>query len=370
MRLLQRPLISLAVPGLLLPLVLIAQTGCLAYSFQDAESGGTAIRGLTSSSVSLCGLRSVYLIEPGTVLTNPANIPREPGLQVSGSLGPTIWVESADNPYRIQRSGLTFSPVSLYASLQPFEGVGFAAGVARITDLSYFAQETDYEEAGVDTVTIVISEAECTGGIWECSAGASFEPLGGLCIGVSAGMRFGSGTSSISIDSLHTSVLDSSLSESRSWKEPAFHAGFVLADSLMGCGMAFSSGSDGVVPVLSGGAYTMLSYLNNGTFGFEAEVSDPAGVQDVVVKLFADVPMGEHALSRWGVSFNDGEASSRAGIGFSLGMAIDLGRFGIEGGYYYWTRSRNGGPFPYQDDPVTMDDSANTLALGISYSSS
>lgn len=161
---------------------------------------------------------------------------------------------------------------------------------------------------------------------------------GPVSIGISPGVRFGSGGSTTYSNSVFSSVI--------SWK----HSGFALragANIKLGCTVLYSTYTTGDNRYLSFtnlGGSSSLAIMNGGYPGAEIGVLDGDNLN---VTAFTRLPGAiEGSNMYWGVNSYRPDDALKAGIGLSIGGDYSFENYRVSAAYHFHSRYREGTAVP------------------------
>jgi hypothetical protein len=337
-----------------------------AFGYADASGNGTSIPGYNAVTLALGGVRAIGFGDALSILTNPADIYRIPGTNVTMSIGPAVITESFEDTTGYHDfNWIELSNLSAAVKFQVSSKLAVGAGTARISDCSFEGRYYIRDDFSGDIIQS--RELNAYGGLFEAATGISWHPANWINVGFSGGLRFGEASyDSTFEDRIHP---ENDTTVSTSWKENEFcwHAGIMLPLSLSSIGISWASASDHYDARIAAGGILYTGESKQGAIGIEAEIVDPGGDNNLEARFIGQFNPSNSLTFRGALSFIDRNMEIESqGIGLSFGSGISFGRFTLNGAFAWSSVTRETGAFSVWE-PVDIKLSQSLLSLGLNW---
>ena len=317
------------------------------YGYWDSFDLGARIPSLSAVSGGMCGAAIPDPSSALSVFVNPSALAASSNVIVSASGWYLGWREEISyhytcvEPYRYNIGSMI--PRGAFAFAVPL-GRGFTAG-AGVSTVSQYQMKAIVQEYYEITPT----HRELWNTMFTDAYGNISEALvslagvaGPVSIGISPGVRFGSGGST----TYSNSVFGHSSSSVISWK----HSGFALragASITLGCTELYSThttGDERYMSFTNMGASSSLSIMNGGFLGAEIGVFDGDNLN---VTAFTRLPGAIEGSNMYmGVNGYRPDDALKAGIGLSIGGDYSFENYRVSAAYHFHSRYREGTAVP------------------------
>lgn len=346
-------------------ILLVYTITAFGYGYWDSFDAGARVQSLSPVSAGMCGATVPDCSSALSLFTNPSALASSDEVIVSLSGWEIGWREeityhyTCNEPYRYNIGAMI--PRGSFAVAVPVGGE-FAAGIG-ITTVSQYqmkatVQEFNETSAGTkDLFKTMITEAY--GDLNEALVSMA-GTVGPVNIGISPGIRFGSGGSTTY--SNRVSGLDSTFIETWEHSEFALRAG---ANMTLGYTVLYSthvSGDSRYLSFSNFGASASFPFMKGGYLGAEIGVVDSDNLN---VTAFTRLPGVVEGSSMYlGLNGYRPDVPVKTGIGLSVGGDYSFGNCRVSGAYYFHSRYRDGAavPVPYINH---VYDAGDIVMLGI-----
>ncbi len=351
-------------------IVLILPAAVLAWGFHDAMGNGSPILCVTSKSSAMGGVWSLPSGEAASVFLNPAELSMLDGAFINTTIALEQWYSNINAELDFDRysSGQAGS-VTLAAGTAISDAVSIGAGITKVSDFRFSGINNILEESGQNHYKIfAIDILDSHGSLWEANTGISVVINDWLTLGVSGGIRFGSGSWNLRHDvALPSSPDDTTIVE---WEENDFcaHAGILMPFEFGTFGLSGTNATGRYRSRIAFGFQKDFSILYGSTMGVEFDIQsiedkNPAVSGRTFIYLAEMLP---NVRSSYSVGFNRASDYKRAALCLGTGARIDLGQVDVDLGISWMSRSRAGFSFP---EPFIshIDDSGTYFSAGLSW---
>ena len=337
-----------------------------AFGYADAKGNGTSIPGYGAVSMGFGGIRAIGFGNALSVLTNPADIYRIPGTNLTMSIGPGVLTESfMDTTGFHDFNWIALANMSAAMKFQVSRKLALGAGIARVSDFSFEGRYYDRDDITGDITETF--ELKSSGGLYESDAGFSWHPESWINVGFSAGLRFGETSYDSTYEDYSNHNNDTTVSSGWNESEFCWHAGIIMPLSLSSVGVSWASATDHYDARIAAGGILYTGELKQGALGIEAEIVDPGDAGNLEVRLIGQI-MPSHSLTfRGALSFIDrNEDVESQGFGLSVGTGINFGRLTLNGAFAWSSITRESLAFSAWD-PVDIKLSQSLLSFGLNW---
>ena len=352
-------------------ILILLPSSALCFGYLNSHTSGTPLPGFSARSTSFGGVRSIGLGDGSSMLTNPAGLQRTSGTLFSLSIGPGIGTETImDSLGQHENNWITFA--NLFTALKFQLSPKFNAGITlgKVTDFSYEGSYfTYFFQQGHISSLIETRELSVNGGLYESVAGLSFSASDWINLGLSGGLRFGA----VNYDSTFTDIEnpenDTLISWERDFNEFCWHFGFEvpLENSLFG--FSWASEGDSYDARMALGGLLYLDDEKQGALGGEVELGDPGGINSTHVRIFGFASPSSTFEIRGSVNFTMPkfeQTESSMITGLSLGTGVHLGNVILDGGFAWYSCSRDS-VYLGVGRPDDLTNSQALISLGVTW---
>ena len=356
-----------SVTVILLALLMASAEG---FGFHDAMEDGYPLVCATPSSVSMGGVWALPSGGAAAIFLNPGELSLQDSERFLVSTGYVSWSSTTEylQDHNHKESGTIPLTVTGAYSFN-IGSVSAGIGISRVSDFSFDGVNLIYheEEQGILKV-YAVENLDSSGSLWETVAGVSTGLCDWLYVGVSSGLRSGSGDYTYNYNVLTSSATDTAYTAE--WDEAALcaHAGILLPFEFGTFGASWVTGSDMYPSRLAGGFVKQMEILGEGSLGVEFDVLSPEDGPEFSGRFIGIFPgMIEGVTTRYSIGFQKADHSHRNGMCFATGSTVSLGeRLALDLAVSWRSRSRSGTSFP--DDPYMTyhDDNATFFGAGLS----
>lgn len=353
--------ITIVLVTLLLPFPIMG------YGYPASLETGTSLFGMDAVTASVGGAGAVDA-GGSTVILNPSGLGLVRSARIQASVGPVLSKETVETPYgKFNVSTIALGSTGFTLAIPAGRGLGFGAGICRLSDFSYKGEFYDYGIQGADTVT-VFEQQNNSGSIWEASAGIGTRLVDGIYAGVSGGYRFGDGTR----DYFHDTSVDTAYTIIETWEESSFayRAGLTGVFSRVRIGAAYASGMDMYPSRVSAGFMLGDMSLWEPALGADLEIRFPDDSTQFTARIFGGALIsgsslyGRAALFLFSASGSD----AREGTGLSMGMSVKMNEhLNLDTALSWTNQSRTGDVFGGYAENASVTDTNTGLTAGITW---
>ncbi len=353
-----------------LAVALSAPSAVLAYGYADARGTGTGIPGISTVSMGFGGARAVGLGDAMSVMLNPADIYRIPGLSISFSAGFTVAGEQVEDTTGRYRSDW-ISPANLAAGLKLdlARSLAAAAAVGRVSDFSFDDVYYTFDLDPGPSFGEIIEERNLrvVGGLYESVGGLSWRASDWLTLGGSAGLRFGEVSYDSTFEDRREPENDAEVSWKREESALCWHAGTIVQLPLGRFGASWASETDMYPARAAFGGMLYTDDSRQASFGAEVELKDPSGDADFLARVLGQFSPSSSLAFRGSLLFGSagGEVESEE-LGLGLGSTIGLGRVSLDVGFHWSSSTRETLAFGYEDYSQ-VKDTESMVSVGMTW---
>ncbi len=349
--------------------VLLLPFSVMGYGYPASLESGTGLFGIDAVTASVGGAGTV---DPGgaAVFLNPSGLALLGSARIQGSIGPVLSNESVETPYgRFNVATIAPGVAGLAAAIPAGPGLGFGAGLCRLSDFSYKGEYFGYTgTGGSDSTVTVFEQQNNSGGIWEASAGVGARVFTGVYAGVSGGYRFGSGTR----DYFHDTSVDTAYTVIETWEESSFAygAGLTGVFSALRIGASYQSGMDMYPSRVRTGVVFGDMTAWEPALGADLEVRFPGDSTQFTVRVYGGSLLSGRTLYGRAALFMFSPPGSDAGegLGFSLGMSLKMSEtLDFDAALSWMNQSRTGDVFGGYAENASVTDTNTGITAGITW---
>lgn len=299
----------------------------LGYSFYGCTGDGSPITGIGSIPTGRGGAMALSGSEVMDLFLNPGATAFLENGTVQINTGVASWRETSffyqNNQSKF--SGIAGGSASL-AFMAPVGNYNLGLGIARVADFSYKGLRPIYREEESGRLYIyAVDNMESHGGLWELLAGGSTLLGDWFAIGISGGLRFGSGDWELFHNVLEGSSGDYTEGDDWSVSDVCTHAGIVARDGRMLYGLSVATGGDRMPSRMSFGVSRSFEMLDDGILGLDFSAFDfeNEDKREMMGSFYMDVRgILPNVQTIYSLGFRQPRHHSR--IGLTLGMAQKL----------------------------------------------
>jgi len=307
--------------------VLIVSGITLGYGFYACTGDGSPITGIGSVPTGRGGAMALSGSDAMDLFLNPGATALLENATVQMNTGIASWTETS---FFYQNNQSKFSGVSggaaSLAAIIPAGNFNLGLGIARVADFSYKGLRAIYREEESGRLYIyAIDNMESHGDLWELLAGGSTLFGDWLAVGVSGGLRFGSGDYDMFHNVLEGSAGDYTEDHDWSVSDMCTHVGIVARDGRMLYGLSVATGGDRMPSRMAFGVNRSFEILNDGILGFDFSAFDfeSEDKREMMGSFYMDIRgVLPNVQTIYSIGFRQPRHHSR--IGLSLGMAQRL----------------------------------------------
>ncbi len=322
--------------------LLVLVVSAFGYGYWDIFGLGGRVQSLSPVSAGMCGVFVPDTLSAYSVFTNPSALAGSNRLVVSASGWETGWNEvityhyTCTEPHRDNLGGM--APCGEFAVAFPLRnGFSAGAGIAVVSQYDMKATMQVYQEVGYlnrELWKTMVTDA--TGTLSEALVSIAGS-VGPVNIGVSPGVRFGSGESTTYSNRVYGP--DSTIVEPWDHSEFALRAG---ASTSLGYTVLYSSFVSGDSRYMSSanlGVSASFPFLKSGYLGAEIGLFDGNKLK---VTAFTRLPgIVEGSNIYMGVDGYRPEGALKTGLGLSYGGDYRFGNYRFSAAYQYQGRYRD-----------------------------
>lgn len=331
------------VTGILLVITTLSAFG---YGYWDSSDVGGRAESMSAYSAAMGGASIPDYYSAFSLFTNPSALAGSEGFKLSVAGMGTTWREEIKYDYRVSDQQSRAN----YGILPPRPSIAMAiplpakfvlgAGFGFVAQYSTKANVRVYNEyAGTQLVhkrTIIL---DASGDLMEGLLSLS-RNIGVVDVGISSGIRFGSGESTTIVNSINSGG-DYSYDDSWESKELAFRAGANMNLGFSNLYTSYVNGSDRYLSYAGIGAVCSFPVLNGGFLGTELALYDNSILKMIAYTKYPG--LFDNSNIFLGVSGYRPEIALKTGLGVSMGLEFNTNNYRIMGSYQYQTRYRDSG---------------------------
>jgi len=343
--------------------VLLIASRVSAWGFHDAQELGTPLVCASPMSTAMGSVWSLPSSGPASIFLNPAELAEANGTDLLVSSGWIQWSTDVYGEYEFQHgeSGTIPGPLTAALGFGLTDRFNAAVGVSNVADFSFDGVNMVLVDLGPGLYEIgAVDNLDSRGSLWEINAGIGAEVTDWLSLGVSAGVRNGSGSWTLFHNDL-TGPADST--STGDWDETAacFHCGVLMDAGIGTIGISTVSGSDMYSDRLAAGFQREFDVID-GRIGIEFDSTDPFERGDFSGRLFiAPGEMIANVRSVYSIGFVKAAEHHRTAACLATGTSVSLGDVDLDLVVSWRSRSRAGHSVP--DYLVTVVDDSGTYYL-------
>ncbi|MBD3277889.1 MAG: hypothetical protein GF388_06295, partial [Candidatus Aegiribacteria sp.] len=211
---------------IVLPVLLIAAS-VWGWGFHDAMGEGNPILSITTRQSSMNGARAMPAGGAASIFLNPAELSLLSGAEFTASAAMVQWKAyvQADMDFDYRDTGSSGSG-TLALGFHLSKDMSAGVGITRIADFGFNGSSNIIKElpgGGWEVETVQILDS--WGSLWEAGAGTSYSAADWLTLGLSGGVRFGSGAYTHRWDNTDPDLPDDTTEVEWSTADPFIHAG-------------------------------------------------------------------------------------------------------------------------------------------------
>ncbi|MCK5035469.1 MAG: hypothetical protein KAS73_06230 [Candidatus Sabulitectum sp.] len=348
----------------------ISAVTAFGYGYWDAFGVGGRVESLNPASAGLCGAAVPNSLSALSLFTNPSALAGSDRIQVSLAGWGTGWREEITyhytcvEPSRFNMGAMT--PRGAFAVTIPvWRGLTAGAGIATVSQYQMIATVQEYHEVGFNhrelwKTMVTDANGDLTEALVSFSGG-----IGPVSLGVSPGIRFGSGGSTTYSNRVSGGPdFDSTYVESWEHSEFAIRAGGSVDVENTTIYSSLISGDSRFHSYAGLGAAFSFSFLEGGFIGSELAVLDESSLKMIAFANLPSVIPNSNMLL--GVCGYRPEGALKTGLGLSMGGDYSFGasnRHRISAAYQYQSRYREGVAVPVSYINHVFD-SGETIMVG------
>ena len=345
--------------------LLLLTVSASGYGYWDIFSFGGRVQSLSPVSAGMCGSSVPDSSSAYSVFANPSALVEIDGLIVSASGWETGWSEiityhyTCTEPHRDNLGGMI--PRGEFAVAFPvWNGFSAGAGIATVSQYDMKATMQVYHEVGYlhsELWKTMVTDA--TGSLNEALVSIAGS-LGPVNIGISPGVRFGSGESTTF--SNRVSGPDSTIIETWDHSEFALRAG---ASTSLGYTVVYSffvSGDSRYMSFADIGVSASFPFLKGGYLGAEFGLFDGNWLKGSVFARLPGIVEGSNLYL--GIDGYRPEGALKTGMGLSYGGDYSFGSYRVSAAYQYQGRYRDASGIS-TDYINHVFDKGETVVIGV-----
>jgi len=336
------------------------------FGYADIYGNGTCIPGYNAVTMGFGGARAIGFGDALSILTNPADIYRIPGTNLTMSVGPGVLNESfTDSTGYNVYNWIVLSNLSAAMKFQLNRKLAVGAGAARVSGFSFEGEFI--RESGFAGEIVEIIELKSRGGLYETAAGFSWHPFHWINVGLSGGLRFGEVSYDSSYSNSASPEIDTLISGGWDESEFCWHAGIMIPLHLTSIGVSWASPTEHFHSRIAAGAIIYTGESRQGALGIEAEIADPGNLNNLEIRAIGQMTPSHSLTFRGALSFIDrNESIESRGIGLSVGTGIAFGRVTLNGAFAWSSMSRETYAFTSYT-PSDIKLSRSLLSVGVNW---
>ncbi|OPX29017.1 MAG: hypothetical protein B1H09_06945 [Gemmatimonadaceae bacterium 4484_173] len=322
--------------------MLVLTVSAFGYGYWDIFGFGGRVPSLSPPSAGMCGASVPDTSSAFSVFTNPSALTGINRLMVSASGWETGWNEiityhyTCTEPHRDNLGGMI--PRGEFAVAFPvWNGISAGAGIAVVSQYDMTATMQVYREVGYlhrELYKTMVTDA--TGSLNEALVSIAGS-LGPVNIGISPGVRFGSGESTTF--SNRVSGPDSTIVESWDQSEFALRAGASTSLGYTVVYSSFVSGDSRYMSFADIGVSASFPFLKGGYLGAEFALYDGNWLKGTAFARLPGVVEGSNIYM--GIDGYRPEGALKTGLGFSYGGDYTFGNYRFSAAYQLQSRYRD-----------------------------
>ncbi len=345
--------------------LLISAIAAFGYGFWDSSERGGRTQSFSPFSAGLVGATVPQTNSAFSIFTNPAALAGSDKVSLACTGWATGWREeityhfTCTEPYRFSLGSM--SPTGSIALSVPI-GKRFAAGIgmATVSQFQMTASAYDYVEVGYNhrelwRSLVTDASGELTEALFSIAGS-----IGPVKLGISPGLRFGSGESTTYAN--RVTGPDSTFLDSWDHSKFACRGGASLNASYVSLYSSFVTGDSRYHSSVNLGAAASFPWMEGGFLGTELSLLDGDNLK---VAAFARYPtIVDNCFMSMGVSGYRPDQALKTGMGLSFGGDYSFSNYRVSGAYQFQGRWRDGGAVP-QSYINHLYDSGETIMIGL-----
>lgn len=352
-----------------LPVLLIA-TSVVGWGFHDAMGEGSPMLSISTRQSAMNGARAMPSSGAASIFLNPAELSLLSGTEFSAYVAMVQWKAYAqgDLDFDYKDTGSSGSgTVALGFDLS--KDISAGLGMTRVADFGFNGASNIVKElpgGGWEVEAVQILDS--WGSLWEAGTGMSYSAADWLTLGLSGGVRFGSGAYTHRWDNTDPDQPDDTTEVEWSSADPFIHAGALIPLDIGTFGLSGTNATERFNSVVAVGFQHDFEILSGSTIGvefdfhsLEEKYTDYTGV---FYAHFAE--MIPRVRSTYSVGFNRAAQHHRTGLCLGTAARIAFEDFDVNLGVSWNSRSRTGTIFP-EPHLISVDDSGTYYSAGITW---
>ncbi len=342
---------------------LLAPAGALAWGFYDSMEYGTTLVSITPTTAAMGGARALPGAGGASVFLNPAELAGMEGVELQAASGWIQWSSDVRglNEFEHGETGTMLGPACATLRFGLPGDLAGSVGFASVADFRFDGTNMVLSEPWPGRYEIVaVDNLDSRGSLWEICAGFGGFLTDRVAVGLSGGLRSGSGDWELFHNVLEGGV---DYTVTGSWEEAAgcVHVGALVDAGIATVGLSAVTGSDMYRDMVSVGVQRRMEPLN-GPVGCEMTVQDVSGDSRITGTAFVAVNgLVPNVRNVYSVGFDRVPEYSRAGLCMGTGATLDLRALTLEMAVEWRTTGRAGHSVP--DSLVTSVDQSETYYL-------
>ena len=343
-----------------------------AWGFYDAMGDGSPIDGITPVQSSMGGVRALPSGWGASIFLNPAELASLPGARINGSAALIQWRSNifGVKDYDFLVTGNT-GGMNLTAAVPLGDRLAIQAGITRVADFGFNGVNNWVEPTSGGSYEVTVAQVlDSWGSLWETNAGIGISIAPWLDLGVSGGLRFGSGSWSLIRDVVDPDLPLADTTIETSWEEAdaCFHAGALMAFSFGTFAFSGTNSSGRYRSLLAAGFQRGFPDIWDSTMGIEFRVQDISAKNPAYDgTMFMTIPnMMQNVTNNYSVGFKRASDYHHTALCLGTGSQIMLGNVTLDLSVSWRSRSTSGIAVP-EPGVSNVDDSGTYYSIGIDW---